>query len=605
MSREAILLLGGTGFIGSALARRLMLEKRPVHIVGRHNIGQLETLLPLCDTVIHLASATTPGSSARQPEMELGNLALTTHLLELLQTQPGTHLIYFSSGGTVYGNPEQLPVTEDALISPLSNYGVSKTRQEAACQTLRSQGCPVTILRPSNAYGPGQTLRNGFGLIRTLLEHARCGTPVEIWGDGESVRDFIYIDDIVEATALLIDRPQDSGTYNLGRGMGHSINQVLSYVESIVGNGLRITYRPARGVDVTAIILDNTRLKAQLGWQPVVGLAEGVARTWASLQHEVAGMRVTPPSVCAVVVAFHPDAHLEQLLHSIIPQVRSLIVIDNTPADARRRSVFLPKMNGRDTCLIENMENLGVGAALNLGIDYALQQGCEWLLTLDQDSQCHDDLVMTLLTARAICDPPPVIIGSNYLDPRNGVTKVKTEGAPESIDQNTVITSGTLVDARFAKLVGGFRADYFIDQLDHEFCLRARAYAGRVIISRKVVMAHSVGETGGAWLPVLGYFPNHSPLRKYYIARNTVVTIANYWRREPAWCLRRASRLILGLVFMGVMERQRVSKVRAFMCGIVDGLSGRMGPCQRIALVASATVDAKTSLAVTKVSHDL
>ena len=293
-------------------------------------------------------------------------------------------------------------------------------------------------------------------------------------------------------------------------------------------------------------------------------------------------MNRTRSSVCAVVVAFYPDPGLEARLGVILPQVDALIVIDNTPTDARARRICLPELAERNTCLIENAENLGVGAALNQGLEHALRHDCKWLLTLDQDSCCHHDLVETLLNAEATCNPSPVIIGSNYLDPRNGITKVKQNGTSEFIDQITVITSGTLVNTRFANAIDRFRSDYFIDQLDHEFCLRVRANGGRVVISRKVVMEHSVGEPGGTWLPVFGHLPNHSPLRKYYVARNSLVTIARYWRKEPGWCLRRFIRLMLGLIFMGIMESQRISKVHAFICGFADGLSGRMGPCRRI-----------------------
>lgn len=208
MSREGVLLLGGAGFIGSALARRLEQEKIATHILGRHDTERLENMLPQCGTVVHLASATTPGSSATHPGLELGNLALTLRLLELMQTQPETHLIFFSSGGTVYGNPNRLPVTEDTPLAPLSNHGAGKVSQEAFCQAFRARGHAVTILRPSNAYGPGQTPKSGFGLIRTMLECIRVGTPLEIWGDGENIRDFIYIDDIIEACMRLIDLPR-------------------------------------------------------------------------------------------------------------------------------------------------------------------------------------------------------------------------------------------------------------------------------------------------------------------------------------------------------------------------------------------------------------
>ncbi len=279
MNEDGVLLLGGGGFIGSALARRLQ-DCTPVHIVGRHNGDSLAALLPQCSTVVYLASSTTPGSSAVHPGLELNNIALTLRLLELLQDQPQIHLIFFSSGGAVYGNPARLPVTEDCPIAPLSPYGAGKAAQEAFCIALRAQGHAVTILRPSNAYGPGQNLRNGFGLIRTMLEHARLDKPLEIWGDGENVRDFIYLEDVIEATMQLIGRAQDCGTYNLGSGVGYSINQACSMVEIASGKTLKTAYMPARGVDVRSVVLDGSSLKAVLDWQPAIGFEEGVRRSW-------------------------------------------------------------------------------------------------------------------------------------------------------------------------------------------------------------------------------------------------------------------------------------------------------------------------------------
>jgi UDP-glucose 4-epimerase len=284
VSRRGVLLLGGAGFIGSALARRLGQEKISAPIIGRHDTERLEQVLPQCGTVIHLASATTPGSSAHDPGLELGNLALTLRLLALMRTQPQTHLIFFSSGGTVYGNPGRLPVPEDAPVAPLSNHGAGKASQEAFCQVLRAQGHAVSILRPSNAYGPGQTMKSGFGLVRTMLEHVRSGTTMEVWGDGENIRDFVYIDDIIDATMGLLKLPQDSGTYNLGSGIGHSVNQVRAIVEAACGKQLQTSYRPARGMDVRSVVLDNARLSARLGWQAPIDLRDGVARTWNWLQ---------------------------------------------------------------------------------------------------------------------------------------------------------------------------------------------------------------------------------------------------------------------------------------------------------------------------------
>lgn len=282
-------------------------------------------------------------------------------------------------------------------------------------------------------------------------------------------------------------------------------------------------------------------------------------------------------NVCAIVVTYFPDEGLFDRLTNIVPQVSALIVVDNTPSEARLRPARLPRAHDTEVLLIENSENLGVGEALNQGLRQALAWNCDWLLTLDQDSRCYSNMVKTLLNASASHTPRPAIVGSNYLDLRNGSTKVSPHGLSACIEQETVITSGSLVDVQVADKVGGFRADYFIDQLDHEFCLRLRANGYCVVMCREPVMEHSVGKDGGAWLPWLGRLPYHEPLRKYYIARNSLVTIKNYWRQEPGWCLRRALRLLLGLLLMSTLESERRSKAKAFAIGVKHAICRRMG----------------------------
>lgn len=284
MSRDDILLFGGSGFIGSVLARRLNNAGYVVHVLGRQDADRLEHLLPQCGTVVHLASATTPGSSAHHPEMELNNLASMLHLQERMQRHPGAHLIFFSSGGAIYGNPAQLPIGENMPLAPLSYYGAGKAALEMFCQAFRVQGHAVTILRPSNAYGPGQVLRSGFGLVRTMLEHARNHTAMDIWGDGQIIRDYIYIDDVVEACERLIAMPSDSSTYNLGSGVGHSINQVKQIVERVTGSELKTVSHPVRGIDVQAVVLDISRLEKNLSWRPRYSLEEGIRCTWGWLK---------------------------------------------------------------------------------------------------------------------------------------------------------------------------------------------------------------------------------------------------------------------------------------------------------------------------------
>lgn len=301
----------------------------------------------------------------------------------------------------------------------------------------------------------------------------------------------------------------------------------------------------------------------------------------ATLQHVLPVPSAT--NVCAVVVAYFPDEDFEVRLRAILPQVAKLVIVDNTPDTISLSPDMIGAWGERIHC-ITNHANRGVATALNQGIEHALVQGYCWALTLDQDTQCYPNMVAILGSVYEHCILKPAVIGSNYVDLRNRKPKVPVQGN-ECLDQKTVITSGSLVDAGVARAVGGFREDYFIDQVDHEFCLRVRAHGYQVVISRKPVMVHSVGGPGGARLPLLGILPNHPPLRKYYIVRNTVVTVAEYWRREPDWCLRRSVRLIMGLAYMAVLEENRFAKVRAFMAGIADGILHRLGPCQRIWLL--------------------
>lgn len=289
-------------------------------------------------------------------------------------------------------------------------------------------------------------------------------------------------------------------------------------------------------------------------------------------------------SVCAIVVAFFPDAGLVARIRGLLPQVTQVVVVDNTPDKASDVPLEKSFHNTGQVYLIENRANLGISTALNQGLEHAMQAGCKWILTLDQDTECYPDMVDTLLRVANACQPNAAVIGGNYLDPRNGKCFVPIAGAEDFLEQTTVITSGCLVAAGVAAAIGGFRDDYFIDQVDHEFCLRMRARGHKVIISRKPVMNHSVGRPGGARLPLLGVLPNHPPVRKYYIARNTVVMVADYWRCEPRWCLRRLLRLLFGLGLTAMLEEQRLSKVRAFAAGVADGLRRRLGPCSRASI---------------------
>jgi UDP-glucose 4-epimerase len=302
-ARAGILLIGGNGFLGGALARALARAGREVHVLSRSaeagqrdgiafhrgsqdDIAIVAPLLKECRTVIHLASTTTPGSSARSPGIDTEeNLLPATMLTKAMSVLPPDRLVFVSSGGAVYGNPERLPVDESCALRPLSYHAAGKVALEALFSAFaHANGVSLAILRPSNIYGPGQPLRCGFGLVRTLLEKALRGEAVEMWGDGSAVRDYLNIDDVVEACTRLIDNAQASGLFNAGSGTGTSIKDLITLVAQVTGRAPRIIERPARGTDVRAIVLDCTRLHAATAWKPTVALQEGLERTWTWVQ---------------------------------------------------------------------------------------------------------------------------------------------------------------------------------------------------------------------------------------------------------------------------------------------------------------------------------
>lgn len=297
-----ILILGGTGFIGSNLCAKLVYAGYDVVVIsngepvepvdsieyftkGMEQPGLLDQLLPSCSHVIHLASATTPGTSHLAPGRELGgNIVPLAHLLECLQRAANTHLIFVSSGGAIYGDQPVDAANEDTPISPVSYYGAGKAAVEVFLRAYQAQtGHGVTVLRPSNLYGPGQGLRIGFGIVPTLFNCVRSQRPFEIWGDGETVRDYLYVSDFVGLCLCSIpwsvDRTEFS-IFNVGSDTGYSINELLDEIGMINGNPIEVIRHPPRGVDVKRIVLDSSAARQLLGWKSRTTLRKGLELTW-------------------------------------------------------------------------------------------------------------------------------------------------------------------------------------------------------------------------------------------------------------------------------------------------------------------------------------
>jgi UDP-glucose 4-epimerase len=190
--------------------------------------------------------------------------------------------LFVSSGGTVYGPRAAVPTHEDSPTDPNNAYGFLKLQTEHALRFVGARtGLSTVALRVANPYGPGQRTDRAFGFVSTVLERALAGEEVSIWGDGETTRDFLYIDDLGRAISAAAAKPT-SAIMNIGSGRETSLNEVCALVEQVTGKPLRRTYHPPRAVDVPRSTLAIDRAWVELGWRPQVDLAEGLHRMLAA-----------------------------------------------------------------------------------------------------------------------------------------------------------------------------------------------------------------------------------------------------------------------------------------------------------------------------------
>ncbi len=298
-----VLVIGGNGFIGSNLARALHARGDQVGVLDRfparsdmdwsgigytvgdfHSATVLDALLPGVEQVYHVASCTVPSSADADPIADIqGNLVGTQLLLDGMRAKGVRRLCYFSSGGTVYGNPDTVPVPEDHPLRPISSYGIVKVAIEQYLGMFARQGWldPV-ILRPSNPYGPGQATAGIQGAVAVFLGKALAGQGIQIWGDGEIIRDYIYIDDLV-ALAMAATDAEGNAVVNAGSGVGTSLNQLCERIRAVTGRPLPADYLSGRAFDVRSVVLDVSRSRHLYGWEARTGIEEGIRKTWNAL----------------------------------------------------------------------------------------------------------------------------------------------------------------------------------------------------------------------------------------------------------------------------------------------------------------------------------
>jgi len=301
---DRILVIGAGGFIGQHLVRALARQgelviaaSRSEIVFGLPNVEEViaelrepkdfAPLIARSRAVAHLASTSTPGTSAARPLHELAdNLQPVAGLLQVLQDHPDVDLLYLSSGGSLYTSTGDIAANEATRVQPRSYHGAGKIAAEyfisAWCNQYSGR---ATILRPSNVYGPGQLERTGFGIVPTAFGKIKRDETLHIWGDGSAVRDYLYIDDLVELITTILARQMSVGSHivNACSGIGVSLNELFAAMETVTGRSLRRSYEVGRALDAARVVMDSTLANHEYGCSPTTPLHEGLERTWVWL----------------------------------------------------------------------------------------------------------------------------------------------------------------------------------------------------------------------------------------------------------------------------------------------------------------------------------
>ena len=289
--KKNILLLGGTGFLGKNIVEKLIESNHRLILIVRDSKkalnffndesislieGDLSDLILIDKTieeydvnlVIHLISNLIPSSLEKDFNNELKDVITPTFKLLGLLSDKKIKVIYFSSGGTIYGASENI-ISENSILNPINYYGYSKLMIENYIFYLnRTKNLSFLILRPSNVYGKYQKLDSKQGFIAVALNKALSNETIEIWGDGNVVRDYIDVIDVSNGLNELINMDASDTILNIGTGKGSSLNDILSMIEKNLKIDLKINYKNKRKVDVNKVILNINKIKEVIGFTP-------------------------------------------------------------------------------------------------------------------------------------------------------------------------------------------------------------------------------------------------------------------------------------------------------------------------------------------------
>ena len=298
---DSCLILGGCGFLRSVVAKRLLAEGLRVRILDKEgqdtyrlkpvlssielqygdfsNLGDLTRSLDGISTVLHFIGTTIPQTSMNDIEFDVQtNVLPTVRLLEVMKEEGTQRLIFASSGGTAYGISDfGRPLSENDGTHPISAYGISKLMIEKYISLFSfNYDLPYTILRFSNPYGPSQHVGRPQGAVGVFLSKALRGEEIVIWGDGTTVRDYLFEDDLAAAVGAVVANKSLRGVFNVGTGEGTTLNELINVIQETFSVECHVRYERERKFDVPYNVLNIEKITSESGWRPRYTLLDGL-----------------------------------------------------------------------------------------------------------------------------------------------------------------------------------------------------------------------------------------------------------------------------------------------------------------------------------------
>ncbi len=293
-------LIGGSGFIGSSLSSFLIDKGREITVIGRSinpkselqkgvsyqsgditNKNFADSFLSISDEIIYLAHNSTPRTSFDNPFMDLNeNLITAVSFFELACQYPIKKMIYVSSGGTVYGETENHPISEDHATNPISPYGITKLAIEKyAYLFYKKNSFPIVCLRPSNVFGRSQKPFIGQGFISTAIASILNNREIVIYGKNGTTRDYLYINDFVKAIFLALEFCIPGQVYNVGSGIGTTNNEIINKLKMhrmLKDKAFKVFYKESRPSDVNYNVLNASKFSQLSSWCPEFSIDDGI-----------------------------------------------------------------------------------------------------------------------------------------------------------------------------------------------------------------------------------------------------------------------------------------------------------------------------------------